>query len=596
MPASSFDFYTFLKDVTNQSLVPLQDNDKYDTLLSAIAATFSTLYERVQLIKINNTLDLDGDLTYQNYLNDNEGSVPQDIILEYLAIYLNTDHFKDTVAKLMRLYEYRSNGNQINNLDKFVEQWIIPSFKFFTMNAGDLHKTKGTRRLLERLFEFYSKVGDDTQMFEGLIEHETEDVRDYRFNKFTSYRVGIDEVNLKRNYENIAALDNIRIDKFMELGKHKYAKANGFLFISEKDRDDWWIVDILDDFFKIDEYYYVVQRDDVIYLYEDDVEIYDANHEFVSPQWIEREIDVEFVPQIINVRDPLNEYHYTNFYWIEKLPNDADTFADYLYNLKRWKNTGDGVELQMVKEGMGIGYEPLSFAANSSSFPRINSILSVDYLWLDFHDDDATYYEFDVEDVKMVYTFTYEYQFKKPTGLGGFEYPREKMLAVTRDGYEYDPDTNGFYYNILSKMTDENVETYQFLERVVSSQFETELFKLIASERIEVRTAFDVFFIERKIKWVDDYFEFHGYWNAGNDTWSPPSNNPGHGHYWIVSNDGDVELNGLKNWRVGDIVVWNANFGYWEKNNDIPGFTDGQKVEWAIDHKIIALGVDQFIA
>jgi len=597
MATRTFDFYTFLKDVTNPSLKPLQSNPRYDTIIESLAAMFSTLYERVQEIKIVNTLDINNDLTYQNHLNNNEGTISQDIILEYVSEYLNTTHFKATMAVLMRLYEYRSNNNQMNNLDKFVEKWIIPSFKFFTMNAGDLHKTKGTRRLLERLFEFYSEVGDDTKMFRELIEHDTDDVRDIRLNKFTSYRVGVDEVNLKRNYENISALDNITIHQFFELGKHKYVEASGFLFMSEKDREDWWIVDILDRFFKVDEDYYVVQRDDLIVLYSDDHVMYDDNHEFVPPRIHDREVNVEYIPQVMNVRDEQGEYHYGNFYWIEKLDNDVDTFADYTYNLKRWRNNGTSVVTQTVKENMGIGYEPLSFESNSGSYPRINSITSVDFLWLDFHDDGLDSYEFDIEDVKMVYTFTYEYEFKKPTGVGGFEYPKENMVAVTRDGYDYDHDANGFYYNILFNLNDDEKRYYQFLERVVSDQFDEELFKLVGSETVEIRTAFDVFVIEKNIKWIDDYYSFIGYWDAGNPDSSPPSNlQPSHGDYWIVSNDGTTELNGIKSWSVGDCAVWNGNFGYWEKNNEISSLVNGQKVEWAIHHNIIALGKDQFIA
>lgn len=595
MDLKSFDFYRFLKDVTNQSLNPLQNNSKYDAILRAIANVFSTLYERVQLIKINNTLDLNNDLEYQNYLNNNSGSISQDIILEYVSEYLDTDHFKDTVAVLMRMYEYRANGNQLNNLDKFVEQWIIPSFKFFTMNAGDLHKAKGTQGLLERLFEFYSEVNDGTRMFDGLIEQETEDTRDYRLSKFTSYRVGIDEANLKRNYPNIGALNNIEITKYMELGKHRYVQANGFLFMSEKDRDDWWVVDILDALYKVDDSYYVIQRDDLILLYADDVDMYDDNYDFNAPEWITRESNVEFIPQVVNVTDINGEYHYGNFYWIEKVENNVNTFVDYTYNLKRWKNTGTEVVLQTVQTELGIGFEPLALETNSTSYPRINSILSVDYLWLDFHESSDNSYEFELEDAKMIYTFTYEYQFKKPTGTGGFEYPKHKMLAITRDGYDYNHEVNGFYYKVLMDMNDNNIEHYQLLERSVKSQLDEEIYKLIASETIDIRTVLDLFVVERKVVQVDSYFNMIGYWDADNSDLEPPSTSPNHGDYWIVSNDGNIELNGLDNWRVNDVVVWNANFGYWEKNNDVTRFVDGENVSWAIDHSMIAVCKDLFI-
>jgi hypothetical protein len=590
----SFDFYNFLKDITNQSIVPLQGNDRYDDLLRGIANTFDTLYKRVQEIKIENTLELNNDIEYQNNLNTNQGTVNQDIILEYLSMYLDTDHFKDTVALLMRIYEYRSNGNDWGNIDKFVEKWIVPSFKFFTMNAGDLHKWKGTSGLLERLFEFYSEVNDNTVMFDGIIEEEDEDKNDWRLNKFTSPRIGIDEVNLKRNYPNISAIDNINITKYVELNKHKYVVAGSFLFMSEKDRDDWWIIDILDNFYKLNDDYFVVLRSDDIYLYSDNVNIYNTNYEFVAPVWTERETNVEFVPQVMNNSDKFNEYHNNNFYWIEKIDNEDDTLADYYYNLKRWHMLSDGaVSLQMVKEGLGIGYEPLAFETNQSSYPRITDIVNVDYIWLDFHEDNATTYDFRIQDVKMVYTFTYDYQFEKVDGTST-TYPMERLIAVARDGYDYDHDANGFYYQIISKLEDGSNQKYSFVHRVLSSQFDQELYKLLGSETVDIRSVFDIFIVQKSDTTYDDYFTAKGYWNANNDTYSPPSTNPSHGDYWIVSQDGNVELNGIKYWQANDIVVWNGNFGYWEKNNQIPSIKDQTLSYYKLDHTIVALGTPQF--
>ena len=112
---SDINFYEFFKDITNQSLTPLQANPAYDDLLSGIANLFDTVYQRAIDVKIGPQLELDADTDFQKYLNENEGTVVKDVILEVIAEYLDTIHFKDTIAILIRLYEERRLGTNFGN-------------------------------------------------------------------------------------------------------------------------------------------------------------------------------------------------------------------------------------------------------------------------------------------------------------------------------------------------------------------------------------------------------------------------------------------------------------------------------------------------
>ena len=109
-----FDFLTFLQDISNQYIDELLDNPRYTDLLSGIANMFNTLYRRVQEINILNTLDITSDRDFTKYIAGNMKTVSpgvtkpyNDVLLEQVAIYLNTDHFKETVAELMRLWQLR---------------------------------------------------------------------------------------------------------------------------------------------------------------------------------------------------------------------------------------------------------------------------------------------------------------------------------------------------------------------------------------------------------------------------------------------------------------------------------------------------------
>ena len=69
---SDINFQEFLRDITNQSLAPLQGNSRYDDLLSGIAELFQTVYDRAKAIKIGSQLDIDASTDFQKYLNENQ--------------------------------------------------------------------------------------------------------------------------------------------------------------------------------------------------------------------------------------------------------------------------------------------------------------------------------------------------------------------------------------------------------------------------------------------------------------------------------------------------------------------------------------------
>jgi len=588
----SYNFYEFLKDATNQSLVFLQDNPQYDDVLRALADMFDKIYLRVQEIKVTNTYDIDGDSSFQDYLNTNDGAVDIDFLLEQSALYLDTDHFKDTIALLIRQFRERELGTEIPNVEEFIRDEIIPSYKFFTMNAGDLHKSKGVKSLIERIFEFYSPASTYEKMFDGVLEYDTSDSEGRRLERFSSYRVGISEEVLLNNYD---ALSNKTIKDYFELDTHKITQAGKYVFISRKDRDDWYLIDSnVTSIHKIDDNYYALRQDTVLSFYKDATDLYNANYEYVTPTPETTYEDVKFIPKVINVRDPLDEYHNHNLYFVEKIEN-PDTFADFEYNLIRFQHdvSRDRTIFQTIRRGMGISYDELSYNSRTA-YPRIDKYVSLDYIWIDLYAEDATTYNFDKEDTKLVYSYVVDYQTKQPDGLGGFVYPINKVLIVARDGYNYEPETNGFYYNIIEKLTNNNYDKYVLQERVLTSLQKEEMNKSVSADWGDVKTVFDIMSLEKSTIWEDNYYTFKGYWDAsgGSEPAAPQGYN--HGDYWKVSVAGTTPLNGVSIWTVDDVLVWNGNFNYWEKNNEIPSLTNTSSNHYYIDRTMLIMNTPEF--
>ena len=621
-----FNFYTFLQDITNQSLDPLQGNEKFNDLVKGMESVFNKLYRRVQEIGILNTLDLSSDRDFVKYLPDNEKTVQllpepvtapyKDLILEQLSLYLDTDHFKDTVAMMMRLWQQRdTNGGLIGpngeDIGTFIEEHIIPAFKFFTMNAGDLHKSKGVKVLLERLFEFYGQVDEADQSFDGVEEHDDADLRGRRFRKFTSLREGITLGSLLKNYANIQIFQNVnfKITHYVELETHRFVVAENYLFISRKDREDWHIINIVDDIYRLNKYYLVIRQYKTLLVYSDRIDLYDSTtQEFILPE-VDPNINVtnvEFVPKVMNIEDKFNQYHDNNVYFVDRYLKPGGGFGCFQHNLKRIRHRTefDTLVVETLKIDMGITYLDLLYLP-LGVYPRAIEISSVDYLWLNFYDAATTEtFEFypnvlvpaSLSPVKFAYSFIMEEQTKvvDPALPSGFNYPVGKFVCVTRDGYDYDHATKGFAYSVLSYIENDLVNKYIVQERVVSNFLQTELDKIIGDD-VQALTVFDFFIPQRKIVYQSYIYTDKGFWDANNSTKSSPSLIPAAGDYWIVSNAGNIELNGITNWSYGDVIVWNDKFKYWEKNNEIKTLVSGENTSNIIDHRLIVVGTKEFL-
>lgn len=615
-----FNFYTFLQDITNQSIEPLQGNERYNDLVRGIESIFNKLYRRVQEISIFNSLDLDSDRSFLQYIPNNQKTINdvtkpyKDVLLEQLSLYLDTDHFKDTAATLMRIWQKRQiDGGLIGandeNLDAFIEEYIIPSFKLFTKTAGDLHKSKGIQVILERLFEYYGEPNTDDRRFDGVIEHDTKDTQNRRFKKLSSIREGITLESLLKNYSNIQIFTNVnlKITHYLELGIHRFVVADGYLFISRKDREDWHIINIVDDIYRLNSNYLVIKQYKTLSLYSDRINLYNPEtNEFVLPETLPdiNITDAEFTPKIINIEDKFNQYHENNFYFINLTYKPSGGFGCFQYNLKRIRHytESDYLSVETIQPNMGITYLDLMYKG-FGEFPQAEKIISVDYLWLNFYDPETTeLLNFNpnpsdpnsLQDVKLAYSFIIKEVVQVDDGDGGYTYPIHQFLCTTRDGYNYDWETIGFQYNVVGKIADDLVSKYILQERNVSNIFESELNKIIGDD-VKVQTALDLFVPQVQTINQTKRFTNRGYWDANNIQKAPPSFNPADGDYWIVSNAGGNELNGITVWNYNDIVSWNAKHNYWEKNNWLRQYPDEKNTVYAIEHKIIVIGDKEFL-
>jgi hypothetical protein len=325
----------------------------------------------------------------------------KDLILEQLSLYLDTDHFKDTVAMMMRLWQKRAEdggliGVSEEYIETFLEEHIIPSFKFFTMNAGDLHKSKGVKVLLSRLFEFYGQVDNSERNFDDVKEHDLEDSSGRRFRKFSSLREGITVESLLKNYADVEIFSgvNLNITHYVELETHRFAVAENYLFISRRDREDWYIINIVDEIYRLNKNYLVIKQYKTLQVYSDRINIYDEiTNEFILPS-VSSEINVEnveFIPTVINIEDKFNQYHDNNLYFIDSYLKPAGGFGCFQLNLKRIRHRVefDTLVVESIKLDMGptfldLLYQPLG------TYPRVLKINSIDYLWLDFYDAEST--------------------------------------------------------------------------------------------------------------------------------------------------------------------------------------------------------------
>jgi hypothetical protein len=614
-----FNFYQFLLDISNQSLDPIQGNEKFNDLVKGMESIFNKLYKRVQEVSIINTLNIKSNRDFTKYIENNEKTNPDlstspynDILLEQLSIFLNTDHFKESVAVMMRLWQERANshgmlGMDHENLESFIEDHIIPSFRFFTINAGDLHKSKGVKALLKRLFLFYGQVDEADVAFDDVVEHDRDDSKGRRYKRYTSPREGITVGSLLRNYKNIPLFQNmnLKISNYIELETHRFTLADGYLFISRKDREDWHIINIVDDVYRINNKYLGIKQLKTISLYSDEVSLYAENGDFILPEVDPNIIatNVEFVPKVINTSDKFNQYHTNNLYYVERTP--VAGIPDRRYSLKRIRHntTFDTLSIELIQYEMGITYLDLLYVP-SHVYPRVTSIASVDYIWFDFYDEADESFEFypntlipySLSPVKFAYSFTIDQITKiaEDSVPEGFVYPTGRYVCVTRDGFNYEHRDEGFYYSVLSEIDVDQSSKYILQEREIGSTFQTELDQMFG-DATTARAALDLF-VPSKFDITEKYnYVSMGSWDADNASQLPPSSSPSDGEYWVVSNAGNVRVNGIEYWEPGNIIVWNGKLNQWEKNNEIANILGGTITKYGYIHQLVAIGTDEFL-
>ena len=584
-----FDFLTFLKNNSNESLSQIQDSPQYEDILASVADVFSKLYQRTQEIRLLNIIDDNYSNDFQGQLNNNNGQVYNDVIFKHITEYLDTSHFKDTVAKMIRLWEEREVGGQIPDLAQFIEDHIIPSFRFFTKNAGDLHKSKGVKELLLRLFEFYDQVENPQRSFNDIIEHDREDPRAFRLSRFSSIRTAASEEIVTSNYKDIGAFDDVPITKYLETTSNKLVIVGDFLFISEKDREDYHMVDAAEAVYLIGNEFFAVRQDDELIVYSDPTTLYDSNFEFVMPVSVLTVPEVGFVPKVINITDVNGQYHENVLYYIEFTEQDAAPF-DKRFNLKRLVANNDfGTILnETVLDRLGIGCSELYYGLEP---PLIQDITSVDYIYLDFHPNTPDpLYTFDEREVRVVYTFTFDYLYKVNE-----VFKIDNFLAIARDGYYYDHINNEFNFTILNREVPtigaNILDKYILTERILTTEFKSDIEDYVQRP---VRTVFDLFIPEKVTVDVEANYSNEGGWDASSEDCEPPSTMPEHFDYFQVGTAGNTNLDGITNHKVGDTLIWNGNINEWMKSNNIDDLVDGGSTKYYIDHTLIALGLDEF--
>lgn len=501
-----FNFYQFFQDITNQSIEPLQGNERYNDLVRGMEFIFNKLYRRVQEIKLDNILDLSSDNDFQKYIPNNMKVVGdttkpyKDVILEQLSLYLDTDHFKDTAGALMKLWQKRKEdggliGLNDEDIESFMEEYFIPSFKFFILNSGDLHKSKGIKILLEKIIDFYGEPASNVQSFDGAIEHDDIDDENIRFKKFACLREGITLRSLLKNYILNPVYNNadFKITHYVELGIHKFAVADGRLFISRKDREDWYILNIVDDIYKLNNDYLVIRQYKTLMIYQDNVDLYNpATQEVQVPSTLDNVTitNVEFIPKIINIEDKFKQYHENNLYFIELLIRPGGGFGCFQYNLKRIRNdrlTGT-IAIETIQLNMGLTYYANMYAM-FGTYPAADRIYSVDYLWLNFYDAETTdAFEFypnplnpsTLSCVKMAYTFVVKEVLQIAEAGGNdidnqYDYIVKRFICAARDGYGYNHLQPGFVYQNLTSTDEDLLNKYIVQERFLSENFKAEL-------------------------------------------------------------------------------------------------------------------------
>ena len=560
-------FLQFLRNISNPSLVELEENPKYQDLLAAIADMFETVYQFAQDIKITRAYDIIDEGTPINILN-------------LIAEYLDTEHFKDTLAVLMRLWQekfapyackedreyikveddYVTLYNHKIWLDgekyiydpiEFTKNEIIKTFIFFTKNSGQLHKSKGVKALLQRLMEFYGPVNCIDASFTDIKEHQRDDEKNLRFRYMSSLKSAVEEEDLFKNditkvdfvYRKNPKVDNderviskvnwdylgmgedelyklediytqtrkedfykLPITQYLEFNKHKICVAGFRVFISEKGRQDWYILSYATEVRKIGDKFIAIFGNGSVRIYQDDMSIYKIEddrviHEYDKPTPIEifgYENDflnrIEFIPNICNMEDRFGEYFDNKIYYISKLEEEDE--INYSLRRIRYDEDYNRIFEDTIIETLSISNDK---TLQTETNPKKKLIFIKD-LWLKLYEDDAQAFDFNSINpyYDVIFTFVIRYEdFAEVDGR--FTNESHHVLCYGRDTHLHNSKEHHWWYTSIAPLDCSLLYKHCLVQRNPNDDLLRELNGLIYNEHSEnIEAVLDLIYPQEK--------------------------------------------------------------------------------------------------
>jgi hypothetical protein len=529
------EFKDFIRLGINQSLDVLESNPKFDVIIDAITDMFYKLYNRVYDIKLTNTANIFSDDSFQRFLAENvntDGSYPdklnKNIILDHISLYLDTDHFKKTLARMLKLWQDRFNSGY--DEEEFIRQHIIPSFKYFTRFAGDLHKTKGTVGLIERFFDFYGPVNDSAPSFDGVEEVDRDDPYGIRFRLFSSVRTGVEDKLVMKRYTNLynscgkTILDDIKVNKIVKYLETQYHKlvildiedSGNQLFVSKKERDDYHHQGPAQDIYEINELWFVVINGTKVSVFKDEEEYLDddLSYETDAPAFVPHVTydNLRFIPKVINIEDEFNEYHLNNFWYIEEIkdgPNNPKP-GYYLARIKYDRATDTISRTYYVdsddnKQKLSFCFDPQH---KSQGLPAFN-VKSIDHIWFDFGEDDleeGEFFDTNNHPWRMIYSTRMLHRYSDINE----DITQSSSLNIWRDGNEY--KNPNFGRVDLGKIRFSSGKKYIFQEREINPVLEG-LLKNHTHGIKKIKGVFDVIVPDEETRINRTNYNNRGEWN-----------------------------------------------------------------------------------
>lgn len=468
------DFNNFLKNISNPSLTSLESNEAYDDVMGAVADMFGTIYDCMEGLKITTTYDM----TYED-LNMN--------VVNMVSHYLNTDHLKDTLFTLMRLWQEKHapftceserdyvtldgeyvllHGERIwigaliedflNDPGAFVKKEVMKSFLFFIKNSGSLHKSKGIKPLLERLIEFYGAPNCIDKSFNGIHEHQLPDIRNMRMDVMTSVQGIVNLSNIEKTNE-LDLTEPYSFTQYLELKNYKYCILDNQVFMSYKKRDDWYFLTEAEELYSIGEDFLVVKFDRKLIVYREDFEIYlvdDGSYSFIEPvpsyiSGLSSDKIIDFIPQIVNKKNDTDIYENV-LYFIER-----DT-TKKRFSLKqiRYDSQKNKIYEEYVIEKLRISDDPAFFGRGTD--PK-KIIFDVTSLYVNKEND--------IIDIVYLFTMDYiDYDYVEETD--SYTLKSGQFLCLARD--DNTDDEQEVLYRIIDKIVLNQSVKIEMVERIIN--------------------------------------------------------------------------------------------------------------------------------